>query len=108
MEIASVDAQNFQSVIALLTAAFVNDPVSRHLYPDLRQFFKFFPEYLRLYAEPGLALGCTHLVQGLGAAIWVTRGVHADAKAIDDLIDRSTSAEARAELMVVYAAFERA
>lgn len=32
----------------------------------------------------------------------------ADAKAIDNLIDRSTNAEARAELLVVYAAFDHA
>lgn len=108
MQIEPVDAQHFESVIALLTAAFVDDPVCRHLYPDLRQYFVHFPEYLRIFAEPGLALGCTHLAQGLGAAIWVPPGVHADAKAIDDLITRSTSAEARAELLVVYAAIDRA
>ena len=108
MEIERADEQNFESVIALLTAAFVDDPVCRHLYPDLRQYFVHFPEYLRIFAEPGLALGCTHLAQGLGAAIWVPPGVHADEKFIDDLIDRSVSAEARAELLLVYAAVERA
>lgn len=108
MEIEPVDAQNFESVSALLTAAFVDDAVCRYLYPDLRQHFEHFPAYLRVFAEPGLAPGCTHLVQGLGAAIWVPPGVHADEKSIDDLIDRSTSAEARAELLVVYAAFDHA
>lgn len=108
MEIEPVDAQNFESVIALLTAAFVDDPVCRHLYPDLRQYFVHLPEYLRVFAEPGLALGCTHLAQALGAAIWVPPGIHADAKAVDDLIERSTSAESRVELLPVYAAVDRA
>ena len=108
MEIELADEQNFESVIALLTAAFVDDPVCRHLYPDLRQYFVHLPEYLRVFAEPGLAMGCTHLAPGLGAAIWVPPGIHADAKAIDDLINRSTSAVARAELLLVYAAVDHA
>lgn len=108
MEIEPVDEQNFESVIALLTAAFVDDPVCRHLYPDIRQYFEHLPEYLRIFAEPGLARGCTLLAQGLGAAIWVPPGAHADAKAINDLINHSTSAEARAELLLVNAAVDRA
>ena len=108
MEIELADKENFESVIALLTASFVNDPVCRYLYPDLRQYFEHLPEYLRIFAEPGLAQGCTHLAQGLGAAIWVLPGSHVDAKAIDDLIERSTSAEARAEILLVYAAVDRA
>ena len=108
MDTEPVDAKRFESVIALLTAAFVDDPVCRYLYPDLRQYFAHMPDYLRIFAEPGLALGCTHLAQGLGAAIWVPPGAHSDAKAIDDLIGRSTSPEARAELLAVYAAVDRA
>jgi GNAT superfamily N-acetyltransferase len=108
MLIEPVDAQNFESVLALLTAAFVDDPVCRYLYPDLRQYFSSFPEFLRIFAEPGLALGSTHLAQGLGAAIWVPPGTHADAKAVDDLIERSTNAQTRAELLLVYAEFDRA
>lgn len=108
MEIEPVDEQNFESVIALLTAAFVDDPVCRHFYPNILQYFRYFPEFLRIFAEPGLALGCTQLVPGLGAAIWVPPGAHADAKSTDDLITRSTNAQARAELMVVYAAFDHA
>jgi GNAT superfamily N-acetyltransferase len=108
MQIEPADAQNFESVISLLTAAFLDDPVCRYLYPDLRQCFRHFPDFLRIFAEPGLALGCTHLVKGLGAAIWVPPGAHADAKSTDDLIDHSTNSEARVDLMAVYAAFDRA
>ena len=64
MEIELADKENFESVIALLTASFVNDPVCRYLYPDLRQYFEHLPEYLRIFAEPGLAQGCTHAVLG--------------------------------------------
>jgi GNAT superfamily N-acetyltransferase len=106
MQIAPIASDQFESVAALLMAAFVDDPVCRYLYPDLRLYFHHMPEYLRLFADPGLAQGCTHIAQGQGAAIWVPPHAHVDAKAIHDLIGRSTLSAARAELSAVYAAVE--
>ena len=63
MEIESIVAQNFESVIQILAAAFVDDPVCRCLYPDLRQYSVSFPDKQIRLTQPldwrGLA-GCSH------------------------------------------------
>lgn len=57
MEIEPTAVPNLESVIAILTAAFVNDPVCHHFYPDLQKYFVHFPEFGRPFAEAGLAMG---------------------------------------------------
>jgi hypothetical protein len=98
VQIEPVDAQHFESVMAPGTAALVDNPVCRYLYPDPRPYFVNLSECLPILAERGLPQGCAHLAQRLGAAIWVPPDAQADTKAIDNLIGRSTPAEVRAEL----------
>jgi GNAT superfamily N-acetyltransferase len=108
VETQTARADQFDQVVMLMTVAFVGDPVCRYLYPDIGQYLKHFPDYVRIYGLPGLQQGGTHIVENVGAALWVPPNAHPDEKALDDLLARSVAEGAKAELFEVYAEFDRA
>lgn len=95
-------------IVDLLTLAFVDDAVCRYLYPDLGQYLEFFPQYVRLYGQPGFEIGGAHVLGQAAAALWIPPGLHADEASLDALLTRSVAASARAELFKVYEEFDRA
>jgi GNAT superfamily N-acetyltransferase len=108
MQVGGTGAEGLDAVVSLLTAAFVDCPVTRYLFPDITQYFTHFPDYVRLFAAPGLGHGGVHLAGSTGAAVWVPPGAHADPAALGALMARCVVPGRRAELLAVYAAFDRA
>ncbi|MBS0125092.1 GNAT family N-acetyltransferase [Thetidibacter halocola] len=108
MDIHPARVDQFDQVVSLLTVAFVDDPVCRYLYPDLGQYLRHFPDYVRIYGTPGLHQGGTHLLDNAGATLWVPPDAHPDESALDDLLARSVADDAKPELFEVYAEFDRA
>lgn len=94
-------------VASMMTLGFADDPVCRRLYPDPEQYLTFFPEFVRLYGGAAFDHGSAHVIDGIGAALWIAPNAHPDGKAIDDLIERSVDAAARPEILEVYAAMRR-
>ena len=73
MPVKIVGPESETQIVDLLSIAFADDPVCRSLYPNLLQYLKFFPEYVRLYGAPGLEHGGAHLLEGIATALWVPR-----------------------------------
>lgn len=90
-------------VVSMMTLGFADDPVCRRLFPDADQYLTYFPEFVRLYGGAAFDLGCAHMIEGMGATLWIPPGAHPDGDAIDDLIKSSVAAGAQDELFEVYA-----
>ena len=94
-------------IVSMMTLGFADDPVCRRLYPDPEQYLTFFPEFVRLYGGTAFDHGSAHVIDGMGAALWIAPNAHPDGAAIDDLIERSVDAAARPEIFEVSAAMSR-
>lgn len=92
---------------SLMTLGFADDPVCRRLYPDPEQYLTFFPEVVRLFGRVAFDHGGAHVIDGIGAALWIAPNAHPDGAAFVDLIERSVEAAARPEIFEVYAAMSR-
>ena len=108
MKVVAAKPDQFEAAIMLMTHCFIDDPVCRYLYPNTSQYFRFFPEYVRIYGEKGADRGGAHICGDRGAALWVPPDVHPDEDALDALLERSVAPDAKAELFDVYAEFDRA
>jgi GNAT superfamily N-acetyltransferase len=108
MQVQIADAENINHCVNLMTLAFADDPVCRYLYPDTASYITYFPEYARIYGGPGFGRNGTHIFGTSGAALWVPPNTHPDENDLNDLLDRSVSRAAKAELFAVYEAFDAA
>ena len=50
MSILTVTHSDEEAVISLMTLAFSDDPATRWMYPEPRQFLAYYPTFVRLYA----------------------------------------------------------
>lgn len=103
----TASAADAGAIASMMTLGFADDPVCRRLYPDPEQYFRFFPEFVRHYGGAAFDHGGAHVVDGMGATLWIPPNVHPDGDAIDDLIDRSVDASAKSELFEVYTEMSR-
>ncbi len=94
-------------IVSMMTLGFADDPVCRRLFPNPDQYLTYFPEFVRLYGGAAFDLGGAHVIDGMGAALWIPPDAHPDGDAIDALIERSVDAAAQAELFEVYAEMSR-
>ncbi len=106
-EVITASAAHREGVVGVMTLGFADDPVCRRLYPDPAQYLTYFPEFVSLYGGEAFEHEGAHFVKGIGAALWFPPGTHPDGGAIDDLIERSVTASAKAELYEVYAEMSR-
>ena len=106
-EVITASDQHREDVVSIMTLGFADDPVCRQLYPDPAQYMTFFPEFVRLYGGAAFDHEGAHLVKGIGAALWFPPGAHPDGDAINNLIGRSVTDSAKAELFEVYEEMSR-
>ena len=95
------------AIASMITLGFADDPVCRRLYPDPDQYLRFFREFVRLYGGAAFDHGGAHVIEGMGATLWIPPNTHPDGDAIDDLIERSVDESAKSELFEVYAEMSR-
>ena len=104
----TLQAQHKDRAVRLLTLGFAADPVCRHLYPDVEQYLRFFPEYAAVYGQPAFDHGSAHAFGHFGVALWTPPGHHADEDALQDLLERSVEKSEQQALFDVYEAFDDA
>ena len=77
-------------VISLMTLAFSDDPATRWMYPEPRQYLTNYPTFVRLYAGAAFDNGTVHSVEeNAGFAMWLPPGIGSDEDGLADLLRRS-------------------
>jgi len=90
---------------ATLVLAFGTDPVARWMYDDPHQYLLHIPRLFRALGTNSFEAGGAHRTgDGLGVALWLPPGVHADNEPLQGVIAESIAGEKQAD---VSAAFER-
>jgi GNAT superfamily N-acetyltransferase len=99
------DNTDFDHAIATLVLAFNADPVARWMYNDTDHYLRNTPRLFRALGTSSFeARTAQRSSDGLGVALWLGPGVHADDAALEAILAETMAAEKRAD---VDAAFER-
>ena len=104
----AVTASDEDRAVAMLVLAFGADPACRWAWPDPRQYFAGFPDFVRALGGRAFGHGSAHCLPGhLGAALWLPPGVHPDEDAIVDVIQRTVAEEQRDAMFAVAEQMDR-
>jgi GNAT superfamily N-acetyltransferase len=96
------------AVVAVLTLAFANDPVTRWSWPDPRVYLEHFPRFVRAFGGKAFDHASAHRAEGhAGAALWLPPGVQPDEEAMDALIQATVPEAALTDVVAVVAQMER-
>jgi len=92
-------AADRQRVLDLMVAAFVADPPSRFLYPELDAYRRNYPRFVEGFAGAAFAQGGAYQIADFaGAALWLKPGVHSDDRVLESLFEDTLPAAKRAEV----------
>lgn len=93
---------DYDRSIAALVAAFVADPFIRWMFPDARQYLRWFPLVLKHFAGGAFAQGSAYRSSDFkAAALWLPPGVGPDEEALGVVIAEGVDRELRDEVLAV-------
>src|SRR5262245_38163513 len=79
-----------QKVVGVITRAFVSDPPSRFLYPELDAYMREFPRFVEGFAGAAFESGgAFHVANHAGAALWLKPSAHPDDAALETLFEET-------------------
>lgn len=88
--------------IATIVAAFENDPVERWMFPELGEYERHFPTFVRAFGGEAFAHGTAWQVDDFAAvALWLPPGAEADAEAIGRVFAETVAAGKQDDLAAV-------
>lgn len=89
--------------IATLVLAFSADPVARWLYDDPGHYLMHIPRLFRALGTSSFAAGAAQRSSdGLGVALWLPPGAHAEDEPLEAVIAETIAAEKRADVGAVF------
>lgn len=94
--------------IATLVLAFSTDPVARWIYDDPHRYLIHIPRIFRALGASAFKAGTAQRTSdGLGVALWLPPGVHADDGPLEAVIAESLSGQKQADLIAALERTER-
>jgi ribosomal protein S18 acetylase RimI-like enzyme len=99
----SANASDEASILDVLARAFSIDPVAQWIWPDLQQYYMYFPSFVRAFGGKAFAHGSAYYVDGYtGAALWLPPDVHPDENALIALLQRTVSEQIQKDFFQVF------
>jgi ribosomal protein S18 acetylase RimI-like enzyme len=96
-----------QTVVAVITLAFISDPMTRWAFPDAATYLRVMPQMIRAFGGNGFAHVAAHLTAGgAAAAMWLPPGVQPDSDRLGALAAEHTPKEQKADMERVFAQME--
>ena len=88
--ITQASSDNRAMVVDVITRAFAADPPCRWLYPDDRDYWRFFPRFVEAFGGGAVDYGTADVAaDGGAAALWLPPGAHPDEAALGALLEES-------------------
>lgn len=100
--IETIGPRDEERVVATLTKAFLSDPAARWLYSDEREYWAYFPGFVRAFGGRAFAHDSAYATEGFtGAALWLPPGVEPDEAELGMLLERTAHARIRADVFAI-------
>ena len=100
--IKTATSSNADQAIGTVVLAFSADPAARWLYPDPHQYLMNFPGFVRAFAGKAFEHNSAYWVDGgLGAALWLRPGVHADENTLIAWLQRTVAEEKQRDVFAI-------
>ena len=94
----SADSSEGSSIMHALTIGFVNDPVTRYMWPDPKTYLTMMPQFAMAYGGKSLNHASAYTIGDYsGAALWLPPGVQPDEEEFNPIFE-SIEENKRAEL----------
>lgn len=98
-----------EASIAILTTAFIADPVIRWMYPDSRQYLASFPRFLHAFGGRAFEAGTVeNESENRASALWLAPGTIPDGEAIEACLVATVGEEKHGDLFKVLEDMDRA
>jgi hypothetical protein len=108
LDVRSASEADHQTVIGVITLAFITDPMARWAFPDPATYLAVMPEVASAFGGNGFAHGTAHLIEGgMGAAMWLPPGVAPDAERMAALTDKHVPKDRLGDMMQVFEQMDR-
>jgi GNAT superfamily N-acetyltransferase len=102
-EVFPAERADAERVYGALTLAFATDPANRWMYPEPRQYLRYFPTFAKALGGAALAEGTTLASKGFsGVALWLAPGTGPDEEALGGLVEESVAPDKRATLLALF------
>jgi GNAT superfamily N-acetyltransferase len=86
-----------------LTLAFAADPPCRWLFPDVRQYLRYFPIFAKAFGGTAIDRGTALTNHDCsGVALWLAPSAAPDEEALSALIERSVAKQRRADVFALF------
>lgn len=103
LPVRSAAPEEAAGAIATLVTAFSADPAARWAYPGSEQYLGHFPAFARAFGGKAFAHGSAHVLgESAGVALWLPPGVEPDEDELLSVLERTTPAQIRDDLMAVF------
>ena len=101
--LAAAQPEDAQRAIDTLTLAFTDDPPSRWLFPDGRQYLRYFPIFAKAFGGAAIDRGTAFASHDCsGVALWLAPGVGPDEEALAALIEQSVTKARQADVFSLF------
>jgi ribosomal protein S18 acetylase RimI-like enzyme len=88
ISVKTVSADDEDTAIRTIVAAFRDDPIAQWFYPDARQYAEVFPSFVKAFAGGAFAHNSAYCTaDGCAAALWLPPGIHPDARALETILE---------------------
>ena len=98
-------SDNRALLVDVITRAFAADPPSRWLYPNDRDYWRYFPRFVEAFGGSAIDYGTAEIsADGGAAALWLPPGAHPDEAAVGALLEESVDP---ARIETAFSLFEK-
>lgn len=101
--IKTASAAEEDSVIAVITAAFINDPPSRWIYPNAQQYLECFPAFVQAFGGKAFETESAYYADDFKAAsLWLPPGIEPDEEALVFLFQNTVAQNLQKDLFALF------
>ena len=108
LEVRTASETDWETVIGVITVAFVTDPMSRWVFPDPATYLTVMPQVAAAFGGNGFPHGAADLIDGgMGAAMWLPPGVSPDDERLAALTDAHGPKDRVGDILQLFEQMER-
>jgi ribosomal protein S18 acetylase RimI-like enzyme len=101
--IKTATASDEAPIIDVMVRAFAADPIAKWIWPDPKQYYMYFPSFVRAFGGKAFTHGRAYYIDGYAAAaLWLPPGILPDEDVLSSIFQRSVSEQSQKDVITVF------